>query len=180
MENGNESQHLQSSPTNNLPQLRRFMCTPSNWCEQKRSDCLDDGNCKSGNNNSNIDEDNNDSRNASGSKEKQQQRREKKPISFHIVPDVLEVLAHKPLLLYTFFRDEIDHSQLLMDCNISFTFSVQNQQHRRRRQRQRRSVRLPKKLRLQSPASAYLHDDDSSPSQFSKHPNREGTKPGEA
>ena len=41
MENGNESQHLQSSPTSNLPQLRRFMCTPSNWCEQKRSDYLE-------------------------------------------------------------------------------------------------------------------------------------------
>ena len=36
MENGNESQHLQSSPTSNLPQLRRCMYTPSNWCEQKR------------------------------------------------------------------------------------------------------------------------------------------------
>ena len=60
-------------------------------------------------------------------------------ISVQIYPDVIEVLAKKPLLLYTFLRNDIDHTLLFGDVG--------------KPPRRRRSARVRKKRRLIGPSS---------------------------
>ena len=80
------------------------------------------------------------------------QRKERKPISLRIYPDILEVLAKKPLLLYKFLRGGeegvvVDHTQLFDRTKLL--------QQRRRGKRQRRSDRIIKKRRIVGPGNAY-------------------------
>ena len=82
----------------------------------------------------------------------QRQRKERKPISLKIYPDILEVLAKKPLLLYKFLRGGekgivVDHTQLFDRTKLL--------QQRRRGKRQRRSDRIIKKRRIVGPGNAY-------------------------
>ena len=70
-----------------------------------------------------------------------------------IYPDILEVLAKKPLLLYKFLRGGeevavVDHTQL-------FDRTKMQQQQQRRRKGQRRSDRIIKKRRIVAPGNAY-------------------------
>ena len=60
-------------------------------------------------------------------------------ISVQIYPDVIEVLAKKPLLLYKFLRNDIDHTLLFGDVG--------------KPPRRRRSARVRKKRRLIGPSS---------------------------
>jgi len=69
------------------------------------------------------------------------------PISTKIYPDVLEVLAKKPLLLYKFIREK-DHTLLFG----SF-YKIRSSTFRSNR---RRSERLLKKRRLTAPGNSYV------------------------
>jgi hypothetical protein len=64
-------------------------------------------------------------------------------ISMEILPDILEILSKKPLLLYTFLREE-DHTQLLGTL-------CDRPSHRTRR----RSERLFKRRRITAPGSKF-------------------------
>ena len=64
-------------------------------------------------------------------------------ISVPIYPDVLEVLAKKPLLLYQFLRNDVDHAQVFGDGGTP--------------PRRRRSVRVRKKRRLVGPLPPTWH-----------------------
>ncbi|OEU20186.1 hypothetical protein FRACYDRAFT_236255 [Fragilariopsis cylindrus CCMP1102] len=82
----------------------------------------------------------------------QRQRKERKPISLKIYPDILEVLAKKPLLLYKFLRGGekgivVDHTQLFDRTKMLL--------QQRRGKRQRRSDRIIKKRRIVGPGNAY-------------------------
>jgi len=66
-------------------------------------------------------------------------------ISVQIYPDVIEVLAKKPLLLYKFLRNDIDHAPLFGDVG--------------KPPRRRRSARVRKKRRLQQAAALAVRDE---------------------
>ena len=90
-------------------------------------------------------------RNAAAQRQ-QRQRKERKPISLRIYPDILEVLAKKPLLLYKFLRGGekgivVDHTQLFDRTKMLL--------QQRRGKRQRRSDRIIKKRRIVGPGNAY-------------------------
>ena len=120
-EGGIEGRLLQSHFDRHM-KLNRF------WKRLKKRDNIDK------NNDGDRDDDNDDN------VEKYLGRRS---ISMEILPDILEILAKKPLLLYTFLREE-DHTQLfgtLYDRPLHST--------------RRRSERLCKKRRIAAPGGKY-------------------------
>ena len=125
-EGGIEGRLLQSRFDRHM-KLNRF------WKRLKKRDTIVDKN-NDGDRNDDDDDDNDDN------VEKYLGRRS---ISMEILPDVLEILAKKPLLLYTFIREE-DHTQLfgtLYDRPLHST--------------RRRSGRLFKKRRIAAPGGKY-------------------------
>jgi len=73
----------------------------------------DDNNDDDDNDDDDDDDDDDDADDDNSLNSDAKQRRKKKPLSFQIYPDVLEVLAHKPLLLFKFLRDDVNHAELL-------------------------------------------------------------------
>ena len=114
-------------------------------CKSKEGDGDDDDDDDDNDDADDADDADDDDDNSLNSDAKQ--RRKKKPLSLKIYPDVLEVLAHKPLLLFKFLRDDVNHVELLNSGPIASPGRKQlpPQQH----------DRVSKKRRLQSPASAY-------------------------